>query len=308
MKPSGARLALALAGALALATGAASQQPQPQPPPLTQAEWQRMSNLGIQHKTARSLYDALARQAAPGRLPPRFETLPDWSGLWTSGGGTGMFGPGPGGTMPKLTADTAATLKAAAALGAQGIQYDENLSQCGPPGFPRWLVIPFLREFIVRPEQTWLSSETVNNVRRIYTDGRDHPPPADRYPLYYGDSIGFWHDRQLTIHTAQLMARSMGRGQPSQSEQMETVEIWRNLTPEIIEAGVWIYDPTLFTEPWYLARRYRRVANPDKALRMNYWHCGENPNNEVYKTPDGSTQFRDFSFSGPGEPNKQQKE
>jgi hypothetical protein len=29
---------------------------------------------------------------------------------------------------------------------------------------------------------------------------------------------------------------------------------------------------------------------------MNYWHCGENPNNEIYKTPDGSTQYRDFTF------------
>jgi hypothetical protein len=31
---------------------------------------------------------------------------------------------------------------------------------------------------------------------------------------------------------------------------------------------------------------------------MNYWHCGENPNNEVYKTKEGSTQFKDFSFTG----------
>jgi hypothetical protein len=307
MKSSVARLVLALTGALALATGAASQQQPPQPPPLTQADWQRMHGLALQHKNLRVLYDALAKQAAPGQLP-RFDALPDWSGLWTSAGGGTMFGAAPGGATPRLTAAAAATLKAAAALSAKGIEYDENLSQCGPPGFPRWLVIPFLREFIVRPEQTWLSSETVNNVRRIYTDGRDHPPLADRYPLYYGDSIGFWNDRQLTIHTTQLMARSMGRGQPAQSEQMETVEVWRNLTPDIIEAGVWIYDPTLYTEPWFFTRRYRRVPNADKALRMNYWHCGENPNNEVYKTPDGSTQFRDFSFSGADQPATQRKE
>ena len=109
------------------------------------------------------------------------------------------------------------------------------------------MVIPFLREFIVRPEQTWLTSETVNNVRRIYTDGRDHPPVDERYPLYYGDSIGFWDGQKLVIHTNQLMERSMGRSQPTQSDQMETVEIWQKINPTTIKADVWIYDPTLYT-------------------------------------------------------------
>jgi hypothetical protein len=30
---------------------------------------------------------------------------------------------------------------------------------------------------------------------------------------------------------------------------------------------------------------------------MNYWHCGENPNNEVFKTPEGGTQYRNFTFT-----------
>ena len=86
-------------------------------------------------------------------------------------------------------------------------------------GHPRWLAIPFLREFIVTPDQTWLSSETVNNVRRIYTDGRDHIPEVDRYPLYYGDSIGFWNDSTLTIHTNQLRAGIYQRGNLGKSSR-----------------------------------------------------------------------------------------
>jgi hypothetical protein len=39
------------------------------------------------------------------------------------------------------------------------------------------------------------------------------------------------------------------------------------------------------------------VANPDTVLRMNYWHCGENPNNDVYKTPEGNTQYNNFTFT-----------
>lgn len=263
----------------------------------TQAQWQRMFELGLKHRTASDLYTTLKSDAHGGQQSLPFAQLPDWSGLWRASGGSSFFDRGPGGVSPKLSPAAAEAVKKGRELVAAGITYDENLSECGPPGFPRWLVIPFLREFIVRPEQTWLSSETVNNVRRIYTDGRGHPPPEDRYPLYYGDSIGFWDGQKLIIHTNQLMKRSMGRNQPEQSEQMETVEIWEKIDRRTIETKVWIYDPAVYLEPWYLTRRYTQVDNPDKSLRMNYWHCSENPNNDVYKTPEGSTQYRDFTFT-----------
>jgi hypothetical protein len=261
--------------------------------------------MGLKHKTAADLFQSLKQAARGGQVSPPFSQLPDWSGLWTAGGGGSLFGATPGGTRPKLTPAAAAALKVGEDLAARGIEYDENLSECGPPGFPRWLVIPFLREFIVRPEQTWLSSETVNNVRRIYTDGRAHPSAADAFPLYYGDSIGFWDGPRLVIHTNSLMERSMGRAQPTQSEQMETVEVWEKIDARTIKADVWIYDPAIFTEPWYLQRRYRQVDNPDKLLRMNYWHCGENPNNDVHKTPEGGTQYTDFTFT-PSDDSKEQ--
>jgi hypothetical protein len=266
-------------------------------PQQSATEWQQKHAMGLKHRTAWDLYQALKASARGAKQNPQFSELPDWSGLWTQAGGGSFFGQGPAGVGPKLTASAAAVLKKAQELGAQGITYDENLSECGPPGFPRWLVIPFLREFVVRPEQTWLSSETVNNVRRIYTDGRGHPSPVDAYPLYYGDSIGFWDGQKLVIHTGQLMARSMGRNQPDQSEKMETVEIWERVDARTIVADAWIYDAELYQEPWYMQRRYSQVPNDDKLLRMNYWHCGENPNNEVFKTPEGGTQYRDFTFT-----------
>ena len=270
------------------------------PPQQSAAEWRQKYQLGLEHRTAWDLFQSLKAKARSGKQVPAFSDLPDWSGLWTAGGGGSFFGRGPANVGPKLTAEAAAMLEKGQELGAQRIAYDENLSECGPPGFPRWLVIPFLREFIVRPEQTWLSSETVNNVRRIYTDGRGHPLPADAYPLFYGDSIGFWDGPKLVIHTNQLMARSMGRNQPQQSEQMETVEVWEAIDARTILMDAWIYDPTLYLEPWYIQRRYTQVPNEDRLLRMNYWHCGENPNNEVYKTPEGGTQYRDFTFT-PGD-------
>jgi hypothetical protein len=269
-------------------------------------EFRRLLAMGAKYTTGADFYAALKTAAGvKGRQMPAFGQLPDWSGLWTAAGGGNFFSPGPGRVAPKLTPAAQAALKQGSDNEKNGIEYDENLSQCGPPGYPRWLVIPFLREFIVRPEETWLTSETVNNVRRVYTDGRDHPPVDERYPLYYGDSIGFWDGPKLVIHTNQLMERSMGRNQPVQSEKMETVEIWQKVDATTVKADVWIYDSALYTEPWYMERRYSQVPNEDKSLRIRYWNCNENPNNDVLKTPDGSTNYRDFTFDDkPKEPSK----
>ena len=49
-------------------------------------------------------------------------------------------------------------------------------------------------------------------------------------------------------------------------------------------------------EPWYVQQTYKQVPNPDGALRIGYWFCGENPNNTIEKTSEGSSQFSDFTF------------
>ena len=194
----------------------------------------------------------------------------------------------------------AAVALAALAAGAQdapdAASEKQRLLEIGRTHANAWDLYQSLQEQAGGGQQSWLSSETVNNVRRVYTDGRDHPNEADRYPLYYGDSIGFWEDGKLVIHTNQLMARYMGRNSLYQSDAIETVEIWEKVAENRIEVDAWIYDPSILEEPWHSKVVYNRVPNPDHLLRVRYWHCGENPNNEVFRTEDGGTQFREFLF------------
>ncbi len=267
-----------------------AQNPPAQPGALSAAGFQQKLATATPHRTASDLYAALKATARPPQLP-------DWSGIWTSSGFGSLYAPGPSGVAPKLTSAAEAAIKAGRERNAQGLSYDENLSECGPAGFPRWLQEPFLREFAVTPTQTYLINEMVNEIRRIYTDGRGHTPEADRYPLADGDSIGFWDGAKLVIHTNQLMERSMGRNAPVQSDKMEAVEVWERVDPNMIAVDVWLWDPALYLEPWYVQRRYTLVPNADKSLRVRHWDCGENPNNAVVKTKDGSTQFRDLNFT-----------
>jgi hypothetical protein len=259
---------------------------------------QRMIELGRQHKTAAALYEALKQEAGGGRrLSPA--RLPDWSGVYTRARGGITYDPDqpPGGPpTAKLTPEFQARLAKRIEMADQGVEWDP-ISTCAPPGHPRWLTEPFLREFVVTPDQTWLMNEMVNDTRRIYTDGRGHVPEADRYPLYDGDSIGFWNGDTLVIHTNQLRAGIYQRRNPDYTDQVETVEIWRKVDPKLIEVDVWVYDPPALVEPWYTKQSYARLADPDKSLRVRYWHCGENQNNSVVQTEEGSTQFRDFTFT-----------
>jgi hypothetical protein len=176
----------------------------------------------------------------------------------------------------------------------KGIEWDP-ISTCAPPGHPRWLTEPFLREFIVTPNQTWLINEMVNDVRRVYTDGRGHVPEEDRYPLYNGDSIGFWDGDKLVAHTNQLMPGIYQRSNPDYTDQVETVEIWRKADDKTLTADVWVYDAPALAEPWHVKQAYVKLSDPD--LRIRYWNCAENQNNTVYQTGDGTTQFNNFTFT-----------
>ena len=181
-----------LASSCTTANAPASNPAQAPRPERTKAEGVALAR---QHKTAAELYQALRDQAKGGR-PLEWTSLPDWRGVYTRAPVAGFaFDPeSPARRSADGQADTGVSSEACCKRiegVKKGIEWDP-ISTCAPPGHPRWLTEPFLREFIVTPDQTWLINEMVNDIRRIYTDGRDHVPAADRYPLYNGDSIGFW--------------------------------------------------------------------------------------------------------------------
>ena len=295
-----AALIATLTAAFALAACAPDSPPASSaaaPAELVPADRAAKVALGLQHSTAADLYAAL-KARANGGAPLSLDDMPDWTGLWQRVGPP-FFDPEQSRdvlTTAKLKPEPLAELTHRRELSAQGIEYDP-ISDCGPPGHPRWLAIPFLRELIVTPAQTYLFSETVNNMRRVYTDGRGHPPEADAYPLPYGDSIGFWSDHSLVIHTSQVTAGIYHRNDPQYSESLETVEVWRKTDPTTVHVDVWVYDPVMLEEPWFVQQTYKQVPNEDRSLRVGYWYCGENPNNAVEKTDEGTSQFSDFTFT-----------
>ena len=228
------------------------------------------------------------KKKAGGGTKVTWDKLPDWTGIWTRQGGTRFDPKVPNydPTTAKLTPEYKAKFEKKIADHNKGIEWD-SLSYCLPAGFPRWLTEPFLREFIVRPEEVWWITEQQSEVRRIYTDGRGHVPEAEAYPLWEGDSIGFWDRDTLVVHTISNKEGQYNRGQPDYSEKVSVVEKIRKVDANTIEDDITVYDPLSLVEPWHVANRFGRVSTPD--LRINMWSCEEN--NNVVKTSDGGTQL-----------------
>jgi hypothetical protein len=247
---------------------------------------------------AMSLFNHLKKEAKGGTTHT-WATIPDWSGLWTRDyrpGRTVLDALQDHDDEAQLTPDYLEEWKKRQANARAGKLFDP-LSACLPTGFPRVLTAPFMREQIVTPKQTWLITEQVNEIRRVYTDGRDHIAELDRYPLWLGDSIGFWDGPRLVIHTNQLRSGIFARNAPRHSEQVEVVEIWERVSAgRHIDVDVWIFDPMALRAPWYVKVRYVEQPNDDFFLRIRHWECAENPNNEVIEDESGASVYRELNF------------
>jgi hypothetical protein len=268
------------------------------------ANKEKLQAFGERFATSEALYDALARAA--GEVKPLTwaqmgEPPYDWSGVYTRSKGGLHFDPD---LPPKSGPDSARLTPAGQqALNAKidqlartGGEYDP-ISDCRPPGTPRWFTEPFLHEFVVTPAQTWLINEMVNDVRRVYTDGRGHTLPDDAYASWNGDTIGFWDGETLVAHTKYLFAGQYQRGiQPNYSDQTTVVERWHKVNAKTLQADVWVFDPVNLAAPWYTRQSWTQLTNDDKLLRIRYWDCRENPNNTIITTDSGTSQFPDFTF------------
>jgi hypothetical protein len=223
-----------------------------------------------------------------------YESMPDWSGIWTRDPSEGLkfdpkqtskgFTPGP--TTADLTPRYKAALEEKLLQVAAGNEWDQ-LSDCLPAGYPRWLTEPFLRELIVTPSETWWVNEQQSEARRIYTDDRGHIPDAEAQPLWDGDSIGFWDRQALVVHTIRITHGEYQRSQPDYSSQTSTLERIHQVDHDTLEDEVTVWDPKGLRTPWHVVMHYKRVNTAGS--RIDMWSC--ETNNNVVRTPTGGSQF-----------------
>jgi hypothetical protein len=145
-----------------------------------------------------------------------------------------------------------------------------------------------------------LINEQQSEARRVYTDGRGHVPDDEAFPLWEGDSIGFWDGDTLVVHTIRVKPGQYQRSQPDYTDQTSVIERIRKVGPDLIEDDVTVWDPPSLIKTWHIVDTYVRVKT-DHA-RVDMWSCEEN--NNVVKTDVGASTFILPGEKGYKEPSK----
>jgi hypothetical protein len=127
-------------------------------------------------------------------------------------------------------------------------------------------------EFIQRPEQMTILFEAMQQVRRVFLDGRGHPSPDDLERSWMGHSIGRWEGATLVVDTVGLKSGSLNGSGASvvaragdrdarmpYTETLHLTERMRLLDDgQILEVEQTIDDPTVYTAPYTLKRYWKR--------------------------------------------------
>jgi hypothetical protein len=198
---------------------------------------------------------------------------PAFRGQWTRVG-SAQFDPGkPGGLGQQvpLTPEYQAIFEAILANRATGGLENNATASCIPSGMPRTMIVYETMEVIVTAEATYIRGSYMNELRRVYTDGRDWPEKLE--PAFSGYSIGTWEDQDgdgrygvLVVETRGFKGPRTydGTGTPLHKDNQTVVKeriYLDKADADILHDDITVIDHAL-TRPWTVQRRYHREREP----------------------------------------------
>jgi hypothetical protein len=176
------------------------------------------------------------------------------------------------GQQAPLTAEYQAKLEDILAKRAIGSLEGNATVSCLPAGMPRAMIVYETMDIIVLPEITYIRLSLMNELRRIYTDGRQWPEKIT--PTFRGYSVGQWEDTDgdgrydtLLVETRGFKGPRTFDGTPgiplhsdNQTIVKERIYLDRS-NPAVLHDDITVIDHAL-TLPWSVARKYKRSAEP----------------------------------------------
>ncbi len=136
-------------------------------------------------------------------------------------------------------------------------------NQCKPHS-PPYIMRSALRwEILQEPEVVTLKMESFEQVRTIYLDGREHPPP-DARRTFMGHSVGHWEGQTLVVDTTHFEEGYIRRNGAPHSDRAHLVERFIR-DGEYLLIMITLVDPVYLTEPFTRVIAHRYV--PDLEIR-----------------------------------------
>lgn len=187
---------------------------------------------------------------------PALSQAPDFSGTWLS---AAEFG------NAWEPASLPLTSVGQARLSSFDSQRLDSTAFCMPFGTPRNTLNTAERplQIIQTNTQLTLLFEGLGDVRRVFIDGRSHPP--EPIPSWMGHSVGEWSGSTLEVDTVAMTSESIltDAGLPH-SDAMQVREAWRLVERSgetLLQLDMQITDPEFYQQPLTATRYFRRVAH-----------------------------------------------
>jgi hypothetical protein len=222
---------------------------------------------------------------------------PSWKGQWNAIVTPGLEGrqfkfdptkPRGLGQQAPLTPEYQKVMADSMADQAKGGLGNYPTARCLPGGMPRMMATQS-QEYIITPETTYILLDgSEDQIRRIFTDGRDWPAVIE--PTYRGYSIGHWSEPDSEGRYTLLEVDTRGpfkgpraydaTGLPlafdNESVFKERFHLDKG-NPNILHDEITVFDHAL-TRPWSVDKTFRR--NPDPHPNWREASCTEG-NNQV---------------------------
>ncbi len=206
--------------------------------------------------------------------------LPDWGGVWVlkfnrpAPGAPPREKPDPKGKY--LAAYEAAKKSAEANNG----EMPRQGSYCNAPGVPYIMGVgQYPMEFLFTPGRVTTLHEAWTGQRRIYTDGRKHPPEDELDPSFYGHSLGHWEGDTLVVDTVGLKdttSIATGIGHSEKMQVTERIHLAKG-DPNTMIDEMTITDPEALNKPFHQEYQYTRHRD----LELLEFICAENDRNPL---------------------------
>ena len=134
--------------------------------------------------------------------------------------------------------------------------------QCMPQGVPR---IGLPREIV--QTDTTLYFQYPLHQRRIYVDGRPHPPVEQWLGTWFGHSVGHWEGDTLVVSTVDFNGQEwMGWPGWFTSPDKEVMERFTR-QGNVLTYEATVTDPSLLLQPWTMNTQ-RRQLNTDPLAEL----------------------------------------
>jgi len=246
----------------------------------------------IPKRDASKLPTTFAEAARTQPVDPKWGTVAykpksrrDFNGIWINQGGIGWTpGVPPGRAQnPPLTPEYRKIWDEHIANADAGRPTGDPTANCMPPGMPRIMTMTYPMEITMGPDRVMIFAEWLEQVRRIFIDGR--PLPEDPEPTYYGESVGHWEGDVLvsTSYGFRADTNLESSGLPKSDKAIAYERIWL-ADDDTLRNEFTIVDPVAFAKPWTVIKTYKRAP---PGFKLMPYVC-ENNRNPV--SEDGTIQ------------------